>query len=87
LLLFQNAEYAEKDRPEFRLVTNDIEEVYKKVAATHPNVLHPNLRKFQFAPGRKRVCLAGRIQCLYYHSTVVKLSSKDGSADATFGPL
>jgi len=58
LLLFQNAEYAEKDRPEFRLVTNDIEEVYKKVAATHPNVLHPNLRQISIRPrGAKEFAL------------------------------
>jgi len=48
--LFQNKEYAEKDRPEFRLVTTDIEEVYKKVASTHPELLHPNLNKITLRP-------------------------------------
>jgi len=48
--LFQNREYAEKDRPEFRLVTTDIEEVYKKVASTHPELLHPNLNKITLRP-------------------------------------
>lgn len=48
--LFQNREYAEKDRPEFRLVTTDIEEVYKKIAATHPELLHPNLNKITLRP-------------------------------------
>jgi hypothetical protein len=38
--LFQNKEYAEKDHPEFRLVTNDIEEVYKKVSSAFPELLH-----------------------------------------------
>ncbi len=50
LLLFQNKEYAEMDRPEFRLVTNDIEEVYKKIASTHPELLHPNLNKITLRP-------------------------------------
>jgi hypothetical protein len=40
--LFQNQEFAEKDRPELRLVTDNIEEVYKKISSTHPELLHPN---------------------------------------------
>lgn len=58
ILLFQNKEYAEKDRPELRLVTNDIEEVYKKVASTHPEFLHPNLKKVTLRPwGAKEFAL------------------------------
>ncbi len=58
ILLFQNKEYAEKDRPEFRLETNDIEEVYKKVAATHPEFLHPNLKEITLRPwGAKEFAL------------------------------
>jgi hypothetical protein len=58
MLLFQNKEYAEKDRPEFRLVTNDIEEVYKKIAAAHPEYLHPNLRVITLRPwGAKEFAL------------------------------
>ena len=48
--LFQNKEYAEKDNPEFRLVTDDIEEVYKKVASRFPELLHPNLSKVTLRP-------------------------------------
>ena len=48
--LFQNAAYAEKDNPEFRLVTNDIEEVYKKVASKYPGLLHPNLPEITLRP-------------------------------------
>lgn len=48
--LFQNREFAEKDHPEFRLVTNDIEEVYRKVSSTHPELLHPNLRVVTLRP-------------------------------------
>src|SRR5664279_2376976 len=58
MLLFQNKEYAEKDRPEFRLVTNDIEEVYKKVASTYPGFLHPNLKEISLRPwGAKEFAL------------------------------
>lgn len=56
--LFQNEEYAAKDNPEFRLVTNDIEEVYKKVAAKYPELLHPNLSKITLRPwGAKEFAL------------------------------
>lgn len=58
MLLFQNAEYAEKDRPEFRLVTSDIEEVYKKVSSRYAEFLHPNLRQISLRPwGAKEFAL------------------------------
>jgi hypothetical protein len=58
MLLFQNKEYAEKDKPEFRLVTKNIEEVYNTVAATHPELLHPNLNKITLRPwGAKEFAL------------------------------
>ena len=50
VFLFQNKEYADKDRPEIRLHTPDIEAVYAKVAATHPQLLHPNLSKITLRP-------------------------------------
>jgi hypothetical protein len=43
--LFQNAELAKEHYPEFRLVTKNIEEVYKKVSKSHPEFLHPNLKE------------------------------------------
>jgi hypothetical protein len=52
--LFQNREYAEKDRPEFRLVTDNIEEVYTKISSTHPELLHPNLSKVTLRPWTAR---------------------------------
>ena len=56
--LFQNKEYAEKDNPEFRLVTDDIEEVYKKVASKYPELLHPDLSKITLRPwGAKEFAL------------------------------
>ena len=43
VLLIQNKEYAEKFNPLLRLVTNNIEEVYEKIASKYPEMLHPNL--------------------------------------------
>jgi len=48
--LFQNKEFAEKDNPEFRLVTNNIEEVYEHVSLKFPELLHPNLSKITLRP-------------------------------------
>lgn len=50
IMLFQNAEYAEKEHPEIRLVTNDIDEVYQTVAARFPDLLHPNLAEVTLRP-------------------------------------
>ncbi|MFT3706001.1 MAG: hypothetical protein QM802_26780 [Agriterribacter sp.] len=56
--LFQNKEYANKDSPEFRLVTENIEEVFAKVSSTHPELLHPNLNKITLRPwGAKEFAL------------------------------
>lgn len=58
VFLFQNKEYADKDRPEIRLHTNNIEEVYQKIAQTHPQFLHPNLHKVTVRPwGAKEFAL------------------------------
>ena len=64
MLLFQNKEYAEKVYPEFRLVTKDIEAVYKKVSATHPELLHPNLNKVTLRPwGAKEFAIKDEQVC------------------------
>lgn len=47
--LFQNKELA-KEHPEFRLVTDNIDEVFKKISASHPGFLHPNLNKVTLRP-------------------------------------
>lgn len=58
IFIFQNKEFAEKDRPELRLHTNNIDEVYEKVKATHPELLHPNLNKVTLRPwGAKEFAL------------------------------
>lgn len=48
--LFENKMHAEEHHPEFRLVTKNIDEVYKKVSASHPQLLHPNLNKVTLRP-------------------------------------
>jgi hypothetical protein len=48
--LFQNEELAKEHYPEFRLVTQNIEEVYEKVSKSHPEFLHPNLKKITLRP-------------------------------------
>ena len=40
-------------------MTNNIEEVYAKVSATHPHLLHPNLDKVTLRPwGAKEFAIA-----------------------------
>jgi hypothetical protein len=48
--VFQDEQLAKEHNPELRLVTNNIEEVYAKVAASHPHLLHPNLNKVTMRP-------------------------------------
>ncbi len=56
--LFENAALAKEHNPEFRLVTKNIEEVYKKVAESHPEFLHPNLNQITLRPwGAKEFAL------------------------------
>jgi len=58
VFLFQNKEFADKDRPEIRLHTDNIEEVYAKVSKTHPQFLHPNLKTVTLRPwGAKEFAL------------------------------
>ena len=48
--LFENAELANEHHPEFRLVTNNISEVYDKISSSHPDLLHPNLSVITLRP-------------------------------------
>src|SRR5215218_8876269 len=48
--LFQNRELAGEHNPEFRLETNDIEEVYTNIKSNYPELLHPNLNKVTLRP-------------------------------------
>ncbi|HVG15568.1 MAG TPA: VOC family protein [Chitinophagaceae bacterium] len=56
--LFENEALAKEHNPEFRLVTNNIDEVYKKVASSHSQLLHPNLKEVTLRPwGAKEFAL------------------------------
>ncbi|QHV98257.1 VOC family protein [Spirosoma endbachense] len=56
--LFENAELAQEHNPEFRLVTDDIEEAYQKITSSYPEFLHPNLNKITLRPwGAKEFAL------------------------------
>jgi predicted HAD superfamily hydrolase len=56
--LFENKELANEHSPEFRLVTNNIEEVYERVSNFHSEFLHPNLSKITIRPwGAKEFAL------------------------------
>ena len=56
--LFENKELANEHKPEFRLVTQDIGEVYRKVSTKHPGYLHPNLNVITLRPwGAKEFAL------------------------------
>ncbi len=63
IMLFQNAAYAGKEHPEIRLVTNNIDEVYAKVASKFPDLLHPNLKEVTLRPwgAREFAMLDGQI--------------------------
>jgi hypothetical protein len=56
--LFQNESLAKEHNPEFRLVTSDKDNVYKKASSSHPEFLHPNLNKVTLRPwGAKEFAL------------------------------
>ncbi|MCG8537003.1 MAG: hypothetical protein MI808_18070 [Pseudomonadales bacterium] len=48
--LIQNAEYAEKDRPQLRLETDDIESLFDEVESKNIDLLHPKLAKVTKRP-------------------------------------
>jgi hypothetical protein len=49
-MLFQDKQLAQEHYPELRIETEDIEEVYARVSASHPQLLHPNLNKVTRRP-------------------------------------
>ena len=56
--LFEDEALAREHHPEFRLVTNDIDEVYKKLSSSHSHFLHPNLKEITLRPwGAKEFAL------------------------------
>jgi len=56
--LFENKELAKEHNPEFRLVMNNIAEVYKQISSSYPEFLHPNLSEITLRPwGAKEFAL------------------------------
>ena len=50
IMVFQDEQLAKEYYPELRIETDNIEDVYAKVSATHPHLLHPNLSKVTLRP-------------------------------------
>ncbi len=58
VFLIQSREFAEKDRPELRLQTENITEVYEQVKTKFPELLHPNGNSVTLKPwGAKEFAL------------------------------
>lgn len=67
IYLFEHAALAKEHNPEFRFVTKHIEEIYEKVAASHPEFLHPNLSKVTLRPwGAKEFALRDDQVCIIF---------------------
>lgn len=65
--LFQHEALAREHSPEFRFVTENIEEVYEKVSHSHPEYLHPNLSKVTLRPwGAREFALRDEQVCLIF---------------------
>jgi hypothetical protein len=48
--IVEDKEFAAKDRPELAIETDTIEEIHKEIAATRPEMLHPNLSRITKRP-------------------------------------
>jgi hypothetical protein len=63
--LFQDAKYAKEHNPEFRLVTDDIEEVFERIKTNYPEFLHPNLNTVTLRPwGAREFALRDEQVCV-----------------------
>ena len=61
LMVFQNEQLAKEHYPELRIETNNIDEVFEKLSASHPHLLHPNLNKVTIRPwGAKEFAIADK---------------------------
>lgn len=67
IYLFEHAKLAKEHHPEFRIVTKAIEEIYKKLSASHPEFLHPNLNVVTLRPwGAKEFALRDDQVCIIF---------------------
>jgi hypothetical protein len=61
IMVFQNEQLAKEHYPELRIETGNIDEVFEKVSASHPYLLHPNLNKVTLRPwGAKEFAIADK---------------------------
>lgn len=61
IMVFQDEQLAKEHYPELRLETDNIEEVFAKISASHPHLLHPNLNKVALRPwGAKEFSVADK---------------------------
>ncbi len=44
-MVFQDEQLVSEHNPELRIETDDNDEVFVKISASHPSLLHPNLNK------------------------------------------
>lgn len=65
MYLFQDEKLAMEHNPEFRLVTDRINEVYQQISSAFPEFLHPNLSKVTLRPwGAKEFALRDNQVCI-----------------------
>ena len=48
--IVESAEYAAKDRPEIRIETDTIDELYREISSKTPEMLHPNSKTVEKKP-------------------------------------
>lgn len=61
IMVFQDEQLAKEHYPELRLETDNIEEVYTTISASHPHLLHPNLNKITLRPwGAREFAIADK---------------------------
>lgn len=64
ILIFQNKEYAHIIKPELRIITPNIEEVFENINTKFPGLLHPNLNKITKRPwGAKEFAIYDQQVC------------------------
>jgi hypothetical protein len=50
VFLVEDAEYADRDRPELSIETDNIDQVFQDIVDRRPDLLHPNLSRITLQP-------------------------------------
>lgn len=67
IFIFEHVKLAKEHNPEFRIVTQNIQEVFTKVSGSHPEFLHPNLNRVTLRPwGAKEFALRDDQVCIIF---------------------